>query len=118
MNDDHDDLAGPARQRARTHLDAATEAIDPGTRDALAAARRRARVAAQQPPRRPAPALWWGAGTVAAAALAAFVLLPLHPAGGDPALGEPEVMLTSDTDAAIADDLAFVAWLEENDDPT
>lgn len=116
MNEHDDDL----QQRARRHLDAACDGIDAGTRDALATARARARIAAAQDaaPRRDARG-WLAAGSLVAAGFAAFLLLPLHAGNrGEAAFSEPDVLLTSDTDTAVADDLAFVAWLEENDAST
>ena len=122
-------------RRAAAFLDAETEAQDAATRASLA----RARVAAGAARRRqwlgPRGMAWGGAGLglALAASFTALVVLPnagpqapatdaaltaLVDAHGNDAFDAAfnDVASTSDADAALAEDLAFVAWLEENHD--
>lgn len=89
---------------------------DAGTLDALTAARARARLDAA-PGSSGRPAWWRGAGTALAAGIAALVVLPQQPANSPERLfTEPDVVLVSDADADVADNLAFVCWLEDKAD--
>ena len=118
MSDDND---RQLQQRAAHFLDAETAAIDSRTRVALADARVRAAAG------RRANWLRWGGGGLGvalAASLAVFVVLPRAGTGtaGNEAmtalLAGDDAALASTEEAALADDLAFVAWLEENHDPS
>lgn len=115
-NDDIDEQQAEAlRRRAAGFLDAETDAIDLRTRVALGDARGRALAA------RRAPLLWGGAGIALAAGLAVFVVLPrgsVAPAIDPDSLAAAELALSGDADIAIDEDLAFIAWLEENDGST
>lgn len=125
-----DILDEKSRQAAARLLDAQAESLDAATLAALT----RARHAAGEDARRRRQ-LWGGAGlgVALAASLTALVVLPRSgidqgaPAGaGTPAVVASafandefaEVALGDDSDTALADDLAFVAWLEENHDPS
>lgn len=119
MNDDTEDATKLAR--ARAHLDDATESIDARTQAALVQARVRAADAVAARRRR----YTWGGtglGLALAASLAVVVVVPRNgaqaPAEGTIAdvLAEQDIVLAGDDEAAIADDMAFVAWLEENPD--
>ena len=114
----NDEIDPALRRRAAAFLDEETASLDPATGHALAAARARAAQA-----RRQSRVAWGGAGLALAAGLAAFVVLPR---AGSPDLQaealaatliDADVVLASEQDTALADDLAFIAWLEENDDP-
>lgn len=106
--------------RAAAYLDGASDAIDARTQAALVQARVNAAEAARTRRQRFA---WGGAGLgfALAASLAVLVVLPeqaTQPASGNAVadvLAEQDLALAS-SDEAIADDMAFVAWLEENPD--
>ncbi|MFZ5697864.1 MAG: hypothetical protein ACOY9J_03935 [Pseudomonadota bacterium] len=121
MNND-DGIDPKLRRTATQFLDAETDAIDMRTRVAIGDARDRALTA-----RRPV-LLWGGTGIALAAGLAALVVLPrggILPGEHAVAtvtdadrLAATEVALSSpaDADIAVDEDLAFIAWLEENND--
>lgn len=143
MTSKHDDnpLNEDLRSKAARFLDAETAAMDTQTRDAL----RAARLHAAQTRRTPWLQLGGaGLGVALAASLTALVILPRmgsdgvggapqHLAqavpdsapfnaatarAGDAAATATDATLLDDADSALADDLAFVAWLEENHDPS
>lgn len=99
--------------QARSWLDDESAALDDVTLAALARARRHAQ--------QPTPSRWrgWQAGGVLlAAALAWVMLLP----GDSPDPGTPWtdddmlLLLSSHDDLAMAEELTFLLWLEENHD--
>lgn len=114
-------------QQAARRLDAEADALDAATLAALARARREAS-------RRRHGASWFGwrsagLGVALAAALTAVLVMPAGEPGrtppADAALAQlaaidaedfRELALTDDSESALAEDLAFIAWLEENHD--
>jgi hypothetical protein len=132
-NDDHDD-SRQLRQAARW-LDEQADAIDAPTEAALARARASAGDARQR------QWLHWqrwggaGLGVALAASVTALLLLPLSSsevhapvsrdtalaatfAGMQPADAEHfgDIALAEDNEVALAEDMAFIAWLEETHD--
>lgn len=126
-----DTLDGNLRRKAADFLDAQTAAIDAPTQGALLQARLRA-CEARRRQWAQTPWLAWGGtgvGVALAASITALVILPGNNTGAaanaDAALAGmlavqsdfSEVALIEDEEAALADDLAFVAWLEETHEP-
>lgn len=130
---------------AAQFLDAETDAMDVSTRSALARARATAAEARRKQWLQMPWLIWGGAGVGAAlaASLTVLVILPQGSGTGTDATvanllaaqehafdrksfhesgfsdgSFNEVALVDDTEAAVADDLAFIAWLEENHDPS
>lgn len=136
-----DDAAGSSHadqallQTAAGFLDDETNALDRQTRMALADARARAAASRRR------QWLAWGGGGMGLALAASLTAVVIMPRIGSDAIDSPgkpaalaqlktlqdaavndgamgDIALTDDTESALADDLAFVAWLEENHDPS